>query len=175
LVTVGEGSGSTSYTADDLCDLGPADYAGVLALNNANAQETSVLNETTLAAIMDLAFYARGVEGGATAFLIALDHAAAYNNENFAWLKTARDSFVYVDRVIVAESARGRGIARMLYEDLFAKARAAGHVRVVCEVNVEPPNAASVAFHEALGFVPIGEATIHGGTKRVRYFEKLLC
>jgi hypothetical protein len=171
---MGEGSGSTRYTNEDVCDLGPADYAGVLALNNANAQETSVLNETTLAAIMDLAFYTRGVERGATAFLIGLDHLAAYDNENFAWLKAARDSFVYVDRVIVAESARGKGIARLLYEDLFAKARVAGHVRVVCEVNVEPPNAASVAFHEALGFVPIGEATILGGAKRVRYFEKPL-
>lgn len=166
--------GSNSFAAKDLGDLRNSDHPAVLSLNNPNAKETSALNEAALSALIALAFYARGVDRGATAFLIALDHTAAYNNPNFAWLKAARDSFVYVDRVIVADSARGKGIARLLYEDLFAKARAAGHHRVVCEVNIDPPNLASVAFHQALGFAPIGEASIHGGAKTVRYFEKLL-
>jgi uncharacterized protein len=74
----------------------------------------------------------------------------------------------------VAQAARGRGIARLLYEDLFTTAKLAGHDRVVCEVNIEPPNPASDAFHSAMGFVAVGEAAIHNGTKIVRYFEKAL-
>jgi hypothetical protein len=121
-----------------------------------------------------MAFYARGVDRGATAFLIALEHTAPYENPNFMWFKSSRESFVYIDRVIVSVSARGQGIAKALYEDLFVTAHQAGHERVVCEVNIEPPNPASQAFHVAMGFEYIGQATIRNGTKTVRYFEKKL-
>jgi predicted GNAT superfamily acetyltransferase len=43
----------------------------------------------------------------------------------------------------------------------------------VCEVNAEPPNPASDAFHAAMGFAEVGSATLGGG-KQVRYFERLL-
>jgi predicted GNAT superfamily acetyltransferase len=82
--------------------------------------------------------------------------------------------FVYVDRVVVAAGARGRGWARLLYEDLFVRARHAGHDRVVCEVNLEPPNPASDALHAALGFVEVGRASIHRGSKIVRYLSHAL-
>jgi predicted GNAT superfamily acetyltransferase len=146
----------------------------VLSLNNAHANETSMLDEDSLAALLAKAFYARGIDQGATAFLIALDRNAPYDNPNFAWFKASREAFVYIDRIIVAKSARGLGIARLLYEDLFAAAKQAGHTRVVCEVNIDPPNPASEAFHAAMGFAGIGEAAIHNGAKTVRYFEKLL-
>jgi uncharacterized protein len=155
-------------------DLGPFDSAHVLSLNNAHARETSELDEERVAALLRMAFYVRGIDRGATAFLVALDHNAAYKNENFEWFKVRRQPFVYIDRVIVAETARGRGIAKALYEDLFAAAKLAGHERVVSEVNVDPPNPASDAFHAAMGFAAVGEATIHNGAKTVRYFERAL-
>ena len=155
-------------------DLTSRDADVILSLNNANAVETSVLDGPGLSALLNSAFYARGVGRGATAFLIALDHNASYANPNFEWFKAARESFVYIDRIIVSNSARGQGIARLLYRDLFAAAKRAGHRRVVCEVNIEPPNPASDAFHASIGFEGIGQATIHGGKKTVRYFEKLL-
>jgi uncharacterized protein len=126
------------------------------------------------AALLKAAFYARGTDGGMTAFLIALDHNAPYVNPNFSWFKERRKSFVYIDRVIVAQASRGRGIARRLYQDLFAEAKQAGHDRVVCEVNIHPPNPASEAFHQTMGFTGIGDAIIHDGKKTVRYFEKIL-
>jgi uncharacterized protein len=157
-----------------ICDLSPLDAAAILSLNNTHAKETSVLDEASLKSLLGVAFYARGIDRGATALLIALDHHAAYVNPNFAWFNARRSSFVYIDRVIVSISARGQGIARVLYEDLFAAAKRAGHERVVCEVNLEPPNPASDAFHAAMGFEEAGQARIHNGTKTVRYFEKML-
>jgi predicted GNAT superfamily acetyltransferase len=157
-----------------MCDLVPLDTSAILLLNNAHAKETSTLDNASLKALLDMAFYARGIDRGGTAFLVALEHNAAYVNPNFAWFQGARESFVYIDRIIVSSSARGQGIARTLYEDLMATAKRAWHERVVCEVNIEPPNPASEAFHVALGFEAIGEATIHNGTKTVRYFEKRL-
>jgi predicted GNAT superfamily acetyltransferase len=157
-----------------ICDLTLLDATAVLLLNNANAKETSTLDHASLKALLDMAFYARGIDHGAAAFLIALEHRAAYINPNFNWFKASRESFVYIDRIIVSISARGQGLARRLYEDLFAVAKRGAHDRVVCEVNIEPPNPISEAFHVAMGFEAVGQATIHNGMKTVRYFEKLL-
>ena len=148
------------------------DRSAVLALNNAHAKETSALDASSLAELLEISIYARGIDRGATAFLIALDQNAPYRNPNFDWFKQSGVPFVYVDRVIVAASARGQGIAGALYDDLFSVAKQAGQRRVVCEVNVEPPNPVSETFHLAMGFKAVGQAAIHNGTKIVRYFEK---
>jgi len=79
-----------------------------------------------------------------------------------------------VDRIVVASSARGRGCARRLYQDLFEYAVRAGHERVVCEVNISPPNPASDAFHAALGFVEVGTAGVYDGSRTVRYLSHTL-
>jgi predicted GNAT superfamily acetyltransferase len=155
-------------------DLRLLDTTTILSLNNEHAQETSALDDASLTALLGMAFYARGVDGGATAFLIALDHNASYGSPNFMWFKESHKSFVYIDRIIVSPAARGLGIARLLYEDLFTRVKQAGHDRVVCEVNIEPPNLASEAFHVAMGFDGVGQATIYDGTKTVRYFQKTL-
>jgi hypothetical protein len=45
----------------------------------------------------------------------------------------------------------------------------AGYTRVCCEVNVEPPNPGSDAFHANLGFEEIGRAFVPEREKTVRY------
>jgi hypothetical protein len=141
-----------------------------LALNNAHAVELSFQTETSFARLVGHAFFARWAAPG-EGFLIAFDQDGDYASENFLWFKARFDRFVYVDRVVVAQAARGRGLAKALYAELFAAARAAGHSRIVCEVNSDPPNPASDAFHAALGFVEIGAAELAGKGKAVRYLE----
>ena len=60
---------------------------------------------------------------------------------------------------MVAASERRRGIASALYEAMERTAEDFG--RMVCEVNLTPPNPASLAFHRSRGYVAIGrrEAT----------------
>lgn len=154
-------------------DLVGTDGAALLALNNAHAVELSWLEPERLAHLVAEAFVARRV-GVADALLLTFNQAADYDSPNFLWFRERYDAFVYVDRVVVADAARGRGLARRLYDELFAAAKAAGHARVVCEVNSDPPNPASDAFHAALGFVPVGTAEIHGGKKTVTYLERRL-
>jgi predicted GNAT superfamily acetyltransferase len=158
----------TPLTAQDLAG---ADGAALLALNNAHAVELSWLEPERLAHLVAEAFVARRV-GVADALLLTFDQAADYDSPNYLWFRERYSAFVYVDRVVVADGARGRGLARRLYDDLFAAARAAGHQRIVCEVNADPPNPASDAFHAALGFVAVGAAAIHGGKKTVTYLER---
>jgi predicted GNAT superfamily acetyltransferase len=145
----------------------------LLALNNEHALELSWLTPERLAHLAAQAFYARRI-GEVDAFLLAFDERADYDSPNFLFFRDRYPRFVYVDRIVVASSARGRGLAQRLYRDLFAVAARAGHDCIVCEVNSEPPNPASDAFHAALGFSPVGSASIHGGSKTVRYLVRRL-
>jgi predicted GNAT superfamily acetyltransferase len=154
--------------ADDLDD------AAVLALNNAHAAETSALTAAGLAALRAQAFVAAGVDRGSSAFLLALDETCAYDNPNFAWFHARFARFVYIDRVITAPHARGRGLARALYHDLFARTAAAGRAWVVCEVNAEPPNPASDAFHAQLGFAVLARCAVPAQHKVVSYRARRL-
>ncbi len=146
----------------------PEDEAEILRLNNLHAAELSWLDTAALSAMLGRAFHARRV-GRAEAFLLAFDQHAAYGSPNFAWFRKRFEAFVYVDRIAVAAEARGRGHARRLYADLFRRAAAAGHARIGCEVNLDPPNPASDALHASLGFAEMGRAVLRDGTKTVRY------
>lgn len=146
--------------------------ADLCCLNNAHAVETSHLAEPELARLLSIAFYARGYAGPA-AFLIAFDQNAPYVNQNFQFFHQRFEQFVYIDRVITASYARRRGLARKLYEDLFVRARAAGQSTVGCEVNMDPPNEISDAFHASLGFKKVGRGRLNNG-KAVRYLQLAL-
>lgn len=148
--------------------MAPERLDGVLALNNAHAAELSLLDHDRLAGLVRQALWAAQV-GDVDGFVLLLDETAAYDSPNFRWFRERYGRFAYVDRVVVAAHARGRGLARRLYAGAFAAAGAAGRQVVAAEVNRIPPNPASDAFHAALGFREVGQAAIHGGTRTVRY------
>jgi hypothetical protein len=143
----------------------------LLALNNVHARELSWLDHDRLLHLVGQAFLARRI-GSVDAFLLAFDQDADYDSPNFLWFRARYSRFVYVDRVVSAVAARGRGNARALYDHLFETASHVGHRRVVCEVNSNPPNPGSDAFHAALGFAEAGTATLCGGDKTVRYLSR---
>ena len=151
--------------------LEPALGEALLALNNSHAIELSLLHADRLAGLVAQAWYAWRI-GHVDAFMLALDEGASYDSPNFLWFRQRYARFVYVDRIVVAPSARGRGLARQLYEALIRRASEAGHERIVCEVNLDPPNPQSDAFHAALGFSEVGSASIHDGAKTVRYLSR---
>ena len=142
----------------------------LLALNNAHAKELSWLDAQKLAPMISAAFLARRI-GNIDAFILAFDQDADYQTENFQWFKSRYERFVYVDRIAVAAAARGQGLARRLYEGLFAAAVDAGQQLIVCEVNAEHPNPESDAFHSSFGFEHVGTATLSSGEKTVRYLR----
>jgi hypothetical protein len=157
-----------------LRSLSAEDADRILDLNNEHAIETSLLDLAAAERLLAMCFYAKCVSPGMRGFLLALDQDAAYDNQNFRWFRRRFERFVYIDRVIVAQDARGQGLARLMYEDLVAESKAAGHVRVVCEVNIDPPNEGSLAFHRSMEFVALADVVLKGGSKRVRYLVKEL-
>jgi predicted GNAT superfamily acetyltransferase len=145
----------------------------LLALNNDHAQALSWLEPGRLQYLVGEAFLARRI-GYLDAFMLAFDESARYDSPNYLWFRDRYERFLYVDRIVVAATARGRGCARQLYRDLFEHAARAGHDRVCCEVNVSPPNPVSDAFHAALGFREVGTANVHHGARTVRYLSRAL-
>ena len=154
----------TLRTIDD------GDIAWILALNAQNEEATSPLDAARLRLMLGDAFQARAANA-TDGFIIPFDQSSAYRSENYLWFRDRYPRFVYVDRIIVAASARRTGLARALYENVFDTAKRAGRQTVGGEVNVVPPNPASDAFHDSLGFVEVGRATIANG-KTVRYIIK---
>ena len=91
---------------------------------------------------------------------------ADYDSPNYRWFAERYDTFLYVDRVVVAESQQGRGLGRLLYDDLFAFARVANVPCITCEFDIDPPNEASRRFHARYAFEEVGVQTLPKG-KRV--------
>ncbi len=150
------------------------DYHPVLALNEASVQFTAPLDLNELTALIDQSRYARGIGEPLQAFLIAMDEKSSYDSMNHLWFRERHPRFLYIDRIVVDQAVRGNGFGRALYADLIAFAQDGGYDRVCCEVNFDPPNPVSDAFHKALGFEETGRATFHDSSKTVRYLEKAI-
>jgi len=144
--------------------------SALLALNNEHARELSWADGARFRHLVAVAFFAERV-GFADAFLIAFDQGANYDSPNFLWFRSRYSRFVYVDRVVTAPQARGRGLARLLYGRLMDRATGMGHDRIVCEINSDPPNPSSEALHRSLGFRAVGDARLPTG-KAVTYLER---
>jgi uncharacterized protein len=140
----------------------------ILALGALHEVETSPLTRAKLIKMASEAFHIETADDGRDGYLVSFDQDADYESVNFRWFAARYPRFVYIDRVVVAAHARGQGVARSFYEALFDRARAANHADVVCEINLEPPNPGSMAFHVALGFVEVGQGSPSKG-KRVSY------
>ena len=148
------------------------DIDWIYALNKKHEVELSPLTRDGVVVMVDRATYARAIDGGA--FLLGFDQDGDYDSPNFIWHRDRFDRFLYVDRIAVAATHRRRGLAVKLYNDIFSFAEARSDERIVCEVNSDPPNPASDAFHKALGFEVVGEAYLGDRGKTVRYLAKEL-
>lgn len=151
--------GSTHQPGIILRDIAAADLDWLLALNNASVPHVNELAREDLTAIVERSSYARCVlqDGRFAGALIALWPGADYASDHYRWFSRHHSSFLYIDRVMIDGSARKSGHGRRLYADIEAFAREHGASAIACEVNSQPPNPISMAFHQRLGFHPVGE------------------
>ena len=137
-----------------------ADTYAVLSLNASTVDVTGPLDQDRLARLRALAVRADVVEvdGWVAAFALVLPPGTDYDSPNYAWFaQRYADDFLYLDRVVVSEVNRRAGIGGLIYDAAEADARQRG--RLACEVNAEPPNEASLAFHARRGYVEAGRLT----------------
>lgn len=148
------------------------DRSPILRLNEASVHFTSPLDDPSLRELLGMTAFGRvaEIDGELVAFLIALREGTAYESPNYRWFERRGGSFVYVDRIVVDDAARGNGVASRLYDDVIAFTTASGVESVVCEVDADPPNPVSQRFHVRYGFVELDTHVLPSG-KRVSLQE----
>lgn len=139
----------------------PADYAAVLALNERNVELLAPMDHAHLDGLLALAATAGviEVEGSFAGFVITFASGSDYDGENFGWFSERFADFGYLDRVVIHEDHRRRGLGSQVYDELESSC---GRSLFALEVNLDPPNAASLAFHSARGFVEVGQRVAGG-------------
>ncbi len=151
----------------------PGDEAFVLRLNAACTPEVGDMDASRFAQIRKAAhrILVAQADGEPAGFLILLRAGAPYDSDNYAWFEDRFERHLYVDRIAIDEAARGSGAGRALYEAALELARASGDPRITAEVNEDPPNPASMSFHERMGFRRLGARRSHAG-KTVALLER---
>ena len=135
-------------------DAEPRDEDFILALN---AACTPAVGDMTREAYRQLVGWSHRVliaeAGGEPAgFLILVRPGSAYPSDNYGWFEQTFGRHLYVDRIAVSGRARGAGAGRALYEEALRLAAELDEERVTAEVNENPPNPESMAFHAKMGF-----------------------
>lgn len=144
-------------------ELGDGDF--ILSLNAACMPAVSDMSAQDLADISGWAHRVLVAEQGGRrlGFLILIRPGSAYPSDNYAWFEARFPRHLYVDRIAVSGEARGLGVGRALYDEAVRIAEANGDERVTCEVNEQPPNPESMAFHAKLGFRHLHSRTSRHG------------
>ncbi|MCU1584184.1 MAG: family N-acetyltransferase [Microbacteriaceae bacterium] len=147
-----------------------SDVPRIVELNNAAAPAVPITpaeQMTELIGQADLTFAVVDPADAVLGFLIGFRPGSSYSSENYRYFAERGTDFLYIDRIVVDPDRRGAGVGRTLYTEVFDLARAEGRTEVTCEVNTDPPNPESLAFHSRLGFERVGEQSTKGGTVTV--------
>jgi len=157
-------------------DATPADYPAILAINLESEHVLAPLDLAQLTRLHAMAERLRvvDVDGAVAAFLIVLREGASYESPNYRYFSARMDSFLYVDRIVVARAHQGQGWGGALYRELFDLARHEGVPRVTCEVDIVPPNKGSHLFHSRFGFRELGRQWVADGRKQVSLQEAII-
>ena len=148
-----------------------AQYDHYQAILNLNEAAVPAVNSLELADLERLAlqacyFKVALVEDEVVGFLLMLAAGAQYKSLNYAWFSENYTQFAYIDRIVINPFMSGKGVGRQFYLGAI-DALVEKHIRLCCEVNIKPLNKVSLAFHEALGFVEVGQQDTENGSKRV--------
>lgn len=151
----------TEHDADD-----------VLRINEASVHHLAPMGPDELTWFLVHAACAWGVEvdDELAGFVLVLPPGLDYASDNYRWFSARYDRFTYLDRVALDERHRRQGIGSVLYDAVEAEAHGRGGP-LLLEVNVRPANEASLAFHDARGYVEVGTLAHDGGAKVVRLLE----
>jgi predicted GNAT superfamily acetyltransferase len=155
-----------SPTGANVRDLRSDDLAAVLAINAANVPEVGAVDadrlsflvaESTFSLVVDIGGEVDGEVGGeVVGFCVVLPLGSSYDSVNYRWFAERYDDVVYLDRVAFDERHQRRGLGRLLYRAVEQRASAVGAAAIALEVNVDPPNDASLAFHARQGYIEVG-------------------
>ncbi|MDL2293133.1 GNAT family N-acetyltransferase [Ruminococcaceae bacterium OttesenSCG-928-D13] len=145
------------------------DYPAILKMNEELVHFLAPMDEALLTTLHGQSALTAVIEEDerVAAFMILLREGQDYDSENYRWFSARYPSFLYVDRIVVDPAFHRRGYGKFLYDELFAQAKRDGVPFVTAEVNIEPPNQASLDFHKQAGFGEVGTQWLDNGKKQV--------
>lgn len=143
----------------------PEDTPTIVALNEAVVAVTSPMDAARFLYLLEVSDFCIVAEedGAVIGFVIAMQNGAAYENANFEWFSERLNRFVYIDRIVIGENGRGKGLGKQLYAHVAAAAKADGRLVMAAEMDLVPPNEGSLGFHRKNGFFGLGERTYDTG------------
>ncbi|REL34440.1 GNAT family N-acetyltransferase [Thalassotalea euphylliae] len=146
-----------------------ADYDAVLSLNLASVSVLSPMDRARLELLTTMTelFWIVEVEGQVAAFLLAFTDNKTYDSVNYQWFSKRLKQFLYIDRIVIGEKFRRRGIASQIYQALKNYAQSQQLHWLCAEIDLKPANPPSIAFHQQQGFIEIGQQQLVGKEKSV--------
>jgi uncharacterized protein len=152
----------------------PSEYQVILELNRISVNFLSPLDIDKLVKLLSEAKYHKVflIEGKVAAFILAFDQKASYDSPNYLWFKERYSTFLYIDRIVVSDQHRRKGIADSLYNDIIEFAKTNNYPVLTCELDKIPPNPGSIHFHDKHKFVEVGTQWLYNGEKQVSLRER---
>ena len=142
------------------------DVANIIAINQASRPAVAALDRRELSRLLNIGaiVLVADLECCVSGYLIAFTQDAAYDGEEFRYFRQSlKRNFLYVDQAAVDQRFYRRGVGTTLYQALAERMPATGAATLCCEVNIEPPNPVSMAFHRQIGFRVTTELVITDG------------
>lgn len=149
------------------------DLSAIIPANNAEIPAVSLLEEERLREILEAAETAvvAEVDDEVAGFVFGLPSGLdGFESSNYEWFHQQLDDFVYIERIVVLPGNQGLGIGRRLYDEVVDASDAPV---LVSEVNTNPRNDGSLAFHDRYGFEPIGEMVYGDGIECAKLAKSL--
>lgn len=149
------------------------DIPAILAINLAGYPHISLLSFDEIAELKSQGFrcwVCENIESVIIGYIFACQYPEdpalpEYKGEAYLALQDSIQApFYYIDQVAVATTHRRQGIASILYRQVDQWAADNAFEVLTCEVNVQPPNPDSMAFHQSLGFKALKTIGISDGT-----------
>ncbi|MEV7397800.1 GNAT family N-acetyltransferase [Aeromicrobium sp. NPDC092404] len=136
-----------------------SDFDSIVHLNQNALEGVGPLDNESLSLLVKMSDQALVAEDGGdiAGFVITLPPGAEYDSSRYRWFEdTLVDDYVYLDRIVVSDQHRRKGVASRLYEEIEGEAPVA--------LEVYDTNDVSLAFHESRGFEEVGALTHEGKT-----------
>ena len=142
-----------------------ADGNAIVRLNSESVIATSSMDEQEFERLYELSSLLLVAErdGVVVGFLMGFNDGVELDGLNYQWFVSRLKGFFYVDRIVIDESCRGRGVGQQIYARISEWARDQHLLWLAAEMNLDPPNLASLRFHKRQGFLEIGTLKLPSG------------
>ncbi|MFS8120698.1 MAG: GNAT family N-acetyltransferase [Microcoleus sp.] len=111
------------------------------------------------------------LDGRQAGVVVVLSDNCGYASDYYRWFTDRYQDFLYIDRIVVADWTRGRGVAQALYQEIDRLAQER-RLAIAADVYSEPPNTPSLNFHRKVGFQEVGSQYFPAINKTAAKFMK---